>query len=86
MKKLILLFLVSLMFISCKKATYNGKKLRVDSFINLELVTENFVGNIYKDTYTGVLYRAWGQGVTPIMEADGTCLTWDEWTKRVDNN
>lgn len=75
------------MFFGYTKATYNGKSYETDSFANLEIVSEKSLDSrVYKDTYTGVLYRTFGHGITPIMEADGTCLTWDEWTKRTNNN
>lgn len=85
MKKLILVLLCALMFVSCaKKATYNDRSFGSKSFINLELVAETpWDQQIYKDTNTGVLYLILGYRMTAIMEADGTCLTWDEWTKRI---
>lgn len=82
MKKVILLFLVPLMFIGCKKVTYDGKTYGSDSFINLEKLTFS----IYKDTYTGVLYRYGHYEKIPIMEADGTPLTFEEWEKRIDSS
>ena len=85
MKKLILVLLCALMFVGCAKATYDGRSFGNESFINLEIIAESpFDGEIYKDTHTGVLYMTSGNRMTAIMEADGTCLTWDEWTKRID--
>lgn len=83
MKRLILLVLLSLMFFGCTKVKIDGKKFRRDSFTYFETVTSDLDGAIYKDKYTGVLYHyVLEVGLTPIMEADGTCLTWDEWVSR----
>lgn len=82
MKK-ILLLLISFLFFSCTKTiTNDGRELTPESFINLETVTEDFSGAIYKDKYTGVLYLSMAYRITAIMKPDGTCLTWDEWVKR----
>ena len=84
MKKLILVLLCALMFVGCAKATYDGRSFGSESFIDLETIAGSLTDRIYKDTHTGVLYMTDGSRMTAIMEADGTCLTWDEWTKRVD--
>ena len=83
MKRLILLLLFSSMLFGCTKTiTFDGKIIKPDSFIDLEVVTENFDNTIYKDRHSGVLYLVAGYRMTAIMEADGTCLTWDEWVKQ----
>ena len=50
-----------------------------DDFINLEKITDE----IYVDTYTTVIY-VWPSHCPyyPIIEADGTALTFEEWSKR----
>lgn len=83
MKRLIFLLLFSSMLFGCTKmVTSEGKVIEPDSFIDLETVTEDSNGTIYKDKHSGVLYLVSGSRMTAIMEADGTCLTWDEWVKR----
>lgn len=63
-----------------------GRTIYKGSFISLEKVGYEDGRDIYKDKYTGVLYFVSTYNTTPIMEADGTCLTWDEWIKRTENN
>ena len=50
-----------------------------DDFIKLEKITDE----IYVDTYTTVIY-VWPSHCPyyPIIEADGTALTFEEWSKR----
>lgn len=50
-----------------------------DDFIKLEKITDE----IYVDTYTTVIY-VWPNHCPyrPIIEADGTALTFAEWSKR----
>lgn len=87
MKRLIFLLLFSQMLFGCTKVvTSDGKVIEPDSFIDLEIVTENSVETIYKDRHSGVLYLVKGYKMTAIMKSDGTCLTWDEWVKRGELN
>lgn len=95
MKKLFIVLpaiLCALMFVGCKKYTYNGKSLGAKEFINLEELTGSFESlerpgviyqRVFRDVHTGVLYTSLNlDSLTPIMEADGTCLTYDEWILR----
>lgn len=98
MKKflIILATAVVLLCTSCTKKIYidptTGKEVvlpnsysqvKSEEVINFELVSSSFFGHdVYKDTITGVLYVVHFGGISPIMEPDGTCLTWQEFTKR----
>lgn len=46
-----------------------------EDFINLRIITSE----VYVDTNTDVLYLSSSSYMTPIMKADGTCLTLTEW-------
>lgn len=45
---------------------------------------------IYIDLNTNVLYYKYQTGywcgITPVMKADGTCLTYDEWKSNLEKN
>ena len=86
MKKLILVLLCALMFVGCAKATYDGKEYGAWDIVYLEAIAESRGDVVYKDKHTGVLYYGHGQGISPIMEGDGTCLTYDEWLLRIKDN
>lgn len=88
MKKVLLLLslLASIMFVGCTKVTYDGKEYGTSAIIDLEQIAESFEVSVYKDRHTGVLYYKYGYGLSPIMEADGTCLTYDEWLLRIKDN
>jgi hypothetical protein len=61
---------------SMKKAT----TISLKDFINLELLVTSGSGSyVYVDKNTDVLYLKQGPGFSPIMKADGTCLTLTEW-------
>lgn len=93
MKKLIL-FLLPLMFIGCTIENYSEssnqtQKDNVSDFITFEVCAEDSgYQYILRDVYTDVLYykyvkaTAGGRAITPIMKADGSCLTYTEWKKR----
>ena len=50
-----------------------------DDFIKLEKISDE----VYVDTYTTVIYVTSSHSpCTPIIEADGTALTFAEWSKR----
>lgn len=100
MKRLgfLLVLFIACMFTGCTKKVYidvqTGKevyvptkvKIDVEDIIDVELVASKALsGDIYRDKHTDVLYYDNFGGVTPIMEADGTCLTWAEFTKRKAN-
>lgn len=60
----------------------NKQTIEAKDFIDLEpliLSTKEF--SIYVDRNTDVLYFN-VRGYTPIMKADGTCLTLTEWKER----
>ena len=90
MKKVLLsLLLASIMFVGCTRVTYDGKKYGAEDIAYLELIAESSdlnQGQVYKDRHTGVLYYYFGRGFSPIMKADGTCLTYDEWLLRIKDN
>ena len=93
-KMLILLLLTSLFLSSCDDSTAiistasQSTVADTKSFICLSKVTDS----IYMDEHTGVLYvrekyityglDSYVITTFPIMEADGTCLTYDEWKAR----
>ena len=90
MKKVLLsLLLASIMFVGCTRVTYDGKKYEAEDIAYFELIAGSLgsiQGQVYKDRHTGVLYCYFSQGISPIMEADGTCLTYDEWLLRIKDN
>jgi hypothetical protein len=61
---------------SLEKAT----TISLKDFVDLELLVTGESGNyVYVDKNTDVLYLKQGYGFSPIMKADGTCLTLTEW-------
>lgn len=85
-KLLILISLVSCLFIGCaepapkENAANSAIQFSESDFINLKKIA----GRVYVDLNSDVLY--WYDGrysdrsaMSPIMEADGTCLTFSEW-------
>jgi hypothetical protein len=80
-----------------KKVVYvdqNGKVIenaygtKVSDYCQMREVCKKSHERIYVDTYTDVLYYCLEEnydyqlGITPIMKADGTCLTYTEWKSR----
>lgn len=62
------------------------QKANIDDYCRIRRVcrkTLGDLGEIWIDTNTGVLYyiykSGYAFGITPIMKADGTCLTYTEW-------
>jgi hypothetical protein len=54
--------------------------ISLKDFVDLELLVTGEFGNyVYVDKNTDVLYLKQGYGFSPIMKADGTCLTLTEW-------
>lgn len=53
--------------------------IEVEDFINLEPLIATTSSSVYVDKNTDVLYLKQGYGLSPIMKADGTCLTLAEW-------
>ena len=53
--------------------------IKVEDFINLEPLVVTASGNIYVDKNSDVLYLREYHILSPIMKADGTCLTLTEW-------
>jgi hypothetical protein len=75
---------------SCTIKSYEIKSMEkattisLKDFVNLELlVTDNsgasVFDSVYVDRNADVLYLKQGYGFSPIMKADGTCLTLTEW-------
>ncbi len=75
---------------SCTIKSYEIKSMEkattisLKDFVNLELLITDKSGasvldSVYVDKNTGVLYLKQGYGFSPIMKADGTCLTLTEW-------
>ena len=80
MKKLfVVLLVVDSLFTSCTKYTVTRESYGVNDFCNLAKLTETATEEIYVDKNTDVLYVCWGSAMSPIMKADGTCLTLTEW-------
>ena len=80
MKKLfIVLLVVGSLFASCTKYTVTRENYGVNDFCNLNSLTETATKTIYVDKNTDVLYFYYGSSMSPIMKADGTCLTLTEW-------
>ena len=81
MKKLIILLIVtSTLFLSCTDK--NSEKYATSDFIDLEWLVSDSNKSICRDKYTDVLYMKGVHELTPIMKADGTCLTYTEWKNR----
>jgi hypothetical protein len=71
---------------SCAIKSYEIKSMEkatiisLNDFVDLELLVTGEFGNyVYVDKNTDVLYLKQGYGFSPIMKADGTCLTLTEW-------
>lgn len=80
MKKLfVALLVVGSLFTSCTKYTVTRESYGVNDFCNLDILVRTFTDTIYVDKNTDVLYVYWGSAMSPIMKADGTCLTLTEW-------
>ena len=95
--KILLLVVFSLILCSCaKKVVYvneNGEVIqnpygsKATDYFNLKKIAYTEGEVIYVDTYTDVLYYLYTPHIdkgamTPIMKADGTCLTYTEWKTR----
>lgn len=77
MRKL-LLVICSLLFIGCSY-NYEGIEYTESDFIHLRYIASN----IAVDVHTDVLYwHSSAYNITPILKADGTCLTLTEWQER----
>ncbi len=81
----------------CQKTIYvnqNGEVIeniygtKVSDYCQMRQICKESHERIYVDTYTDVLYYCLEEnygyqfGMTPIMKADGTCLTYTEWKSR----
>lgn len=95
MKKcFIIVLVVSLLFIltgCAKKVVYvdqNGEVIQnpygslLGDYVKFTVIYHKSVEEILVDNYTGVLYYKYDNGITPLMNADGTCLTYEEWKSR----
>lgn len=77
MKKLIILLIITFtLFLSCSDKKYEN--YYPNDFIDFEVIVDK--GRyILRDKYTDVLYVEDVYRLSPIMKADGTCLTYTEW-------
>lgn len=94
MKKLFLIItlILTTLFTSCTKTVYVDKETnevielkgnKGTDFINLQRIDKDLdYPDVYVDTYTDVLYMYEYYRMSPIMKADGTCLTYTEWKER----
>ena len=89
---------VSLLFIltgCAKKVVYvdqNGEVVqnpygsKIKDYVKFSILYSDCYEQIIMDDYTGVLYYKYAfansYGITPLMNADGTCLTYEEWKSR----
>lgn len=75
---------------SCTVKSYEVKSMEkattisLRDFVDLELLITDSSGasvldSVYVDRNSDVLYVKQGYGFSPIMKADGTCLTLAEW-------
>lgn len=90
--KRVLIALIAALMVSCSvqheiTSTPYPEKLSVrkysaDDFCNLTELAETLYITVYVDTWSGCLYFQKGYGISPIMEPDGTVLTYDEWRDR----
>lgn len=78
MKKLIILLIVTFtLFLSCTDKKYENYYSY--DFIDFEYIVDKGSRFILHDKYTDVLYVEDVHRLSPIMKADGTCLTYTEW-------
>lgn len=90
MKKILLALVICMFFSGCSYTfeTTDSELPPPEFFLRLEVVskTRDFE-TVYRDEYTDVLYyriKAYHKAsLTPIMKADGTCLTYSEWKETV---
>lgn len=101
-KIFIIVLVVSLLFIltgCAKKVVYvdqNGEVIqnpygsKIKDYVKFSILYSDSCEQIIMDDYTGVLYYKYAFsnrcGISPIMNADGTCLTYEEWKFRGINN
>ena len=78
MKKIFIVLIIIGLFASCTKYTVTQKSYDVEDFCNLVKLVEDTGDTIYVDKNTDVLYIYQYSGISPIMKADGTCLTLTE--------
>ena len=86
------LMILPILFTSCTRTVYvdsntneviKMKKYDGINFINLiPIEANNNFPDVYVDTYTDVLYVFYSYRMSPIMKADGTCLTYQEFLER----
>ena len=90
--RIILTVLLICSFNSCTRTIYvdqNGNEVTPavyvypSDFVNLKVVARKDFTEVLVDLNTEVLYyvhhSGYRYGITPIMKADGTCLTYTEW-------
>jgi hypothetical protein len=64
---------------SCMQIVSEIFTLSPDQFQNLLEEFFVHVEQVKHARHTDVLYVYWGSAISPIMKADGTCLTLTEW-------
>ena len=92
MKKIFGIILAVLLISSCSRTVYvdfNGNQVEnavapsPSAFCDMKVVARKEFTEILVDLNTNVLYytqhSGYQYGITPIMKADGTCLTYNEW-------
>lgn len=100
MRKLLLIVLMLFTLVGCSgKVVYVSQDEIVvqqdkpdipfaSDFCDMRKLDIKGMGNIYWDNNTDVLYWVYEGGhrfgITPIMKADGTCLTYKEWKRSQD--
>lgn len=94
MRKILSLILLTGLLIGCSgRVAYVSSSeevvpkkdvIGVDDYCMMRRICDGTIDSIWMDLNTEVLYyrRATNSGgITPIMKADGTCLTYSEWKK-----
>ena len=94
MRKILSIILLSGLLIGCSgRVTYISSSeevvpkkdiIEVDDYCMMRRICGGPIEFIWMDLNTEVLYYhrvASTGGITPIMKADGTCLTYSEWKK-----
>lgn len=94
MRKILSLILLTGLLIGCsgrvayvsssEEVVQKRDVVKVDDFCMLRKVCDETCDSIWMDLNTEVLYYrsdTSSGGITPIMKADGTCLTYSEWKK-----
>lgn len=86
MKRLLFLSCLFALFGCSRAVITQDEPVKIVSsrdFFDLRPVARGVFFDIYVEKNTGVLYALGNNGrFTPIMEADGTCLTFEKWKSK----